>query len=85
MSVSLRAIREFDAAGLLDEITARTFVFGGTDDPFFPRRILKETADGIAETEVALVRGGKHGAFHEYKCRFDSRLRAFLLRAGDGA
>lgn len=83
VSVSLRALREFDAADRLDEISARTLVFGGTDDPFFPERILEETADGIPEAELAAVPGGKHAVFHERKVGFDSRLRAFLLREAD--
>lgn len=76
--ISLEASREYDGTDLLGDIEAPTLVFGGTEDPFFPEAVLRETAAGIPEADLTLVHGGKHGAFHEQKPAFDSRATAFL-------
>ena len=78
--ISLEAIREFDGRDLLGDVEAPTLVFGGTEDPFFPEALLRETAAGIPGAELTLVHGGKHGAFHEQKPAFDSRVVSFLDR-----
>jgi pimeloyl-ACP methyl ester carboxylesterase len=65
--ISLAAARAYEGGDRLDDVAAPTLVFGGTDDPFFPESVLRETAAGIPEAELTLVRGGKHGAFHERK------------------
>lgn len=79
VSVSLAAIREYDAADRLDAVEAPTLVFGGSDDPYFPEAILAETADGIPDADLSVVRG-RHGAFHERKATFDSRVDSLLDR-----
>lgn len=78
VTVSLEAIRAFDATGRLADVDAPTLVFGGTDDPFFPEPILEATAAGIPDAELSMIRGGKHGAYHERKLTFDDRVDAFL-------
>lgn len=80
VAVSLDAIEAYDATDRLGDVAAPTLVFGGADDPYFPESILRRTADGIPDSELDLVRGGKHGAFHERKWRFDGRATAFLER-----
>jgi pimeloyl-ACP methyl ester carboxylesterase len=81
--VSLEAARAYDGADVLDDIETPTLVFGGTEDPFFPESILRETSAGIPGAELTLVRGGKHGAFHERKPAFDSRASTFLERRSE--
>ncbi|WP_101294551.1 alpha/beta fold hydrolase [Halegenticoccus soli] len=76
--VSLRAILEYDGTDELGEIEVPTLVVVGTDDVFFPERTLRETAEGIPDAELHLIRGAKHGAFHERKREFDARVAAFL-------
>lgn len=78
VQVSLDAVRAFDAADRLAAIDSPTLVFGGTDDPYFPEAILRRTAAGIPDAELATIRGGKHAAFHERKATFDSRVASFL-------
>jgi pimeloyl-ACP methyl ester carboxylesterase len=79
VTISLDAIREYDATDRLDGVEAPTLVFGGTDDPYFPEPILDRTADGIPDADRSVVRG-RHAAFHERKFTFDSRVDAFLDR-----
>ncbi len=78
VSVSLNAIRRFDATNRLPDITAATLVFGGSDDPFFPYSVLTETADAIPTSTRTVIDGAKHGAFHEYKVTFDTHATRFL-------
>ncbi|WP_254543578.1 alpha/beta fold hydrolase [Halomarina pelagica] len=78
VGVSLDAVLSFDGRDRLDDIAARTLVVGGTDDPYFPRSILEETAAEIPDATLCAFRGAKHGAFHERKPAFDSRVEAFL-------
>lgn len=76
--ISLEAAREFDGQDLLADVEAPTLVFGGTEDPFFPESVFRQTAEGIPDADLALVRGAKHGAFHEWKPAFESRVVSFL-------
>ncbi|WP_049921026.1 alpha/beta fold hydrolase [Halopiger djelfimassiliensis] len=78
---SLEFILEFDGCGRLEEIDRPTLVFGGERDPFFTAARARETAAGLPHGELELVSGAKHGAFHERKLTFDSRVRSFLDRA----
>lgn len=83
--VSLEAVGAFDASDRVADVEAPTLVFGGTDDPFFPESVLAETAASIPNAELAVVPGGKHGAFHERKATFDARVDAFLERTAESA
>ncbi|MFC7155364.1 alpha/beta fold hydrolase [Halomarina halobia] len=78
--VSLDAILAFDWRDRLDDVDARTLVVGGSDDPYFPEPILEETAAGIPDATLFAFSGATHGAFHERKSAFDSRVKAFLRR-----
>lgn len=78
VSRSLTAILDYDGTPTLDEIDADTLVIGGSDDPFFPESILRETADRIPDASVHLIEGTKHGAFDERKRSHDTAVKAFL-------
>ena len=80
VGISLGAIRAFDGADRLGDVRSPAFVFGGTEDPYFPEATLRETADAIPDADLSLVRGGKHAAFHERKPAFDARVTSFLER-----
>lgn len=80
VTVSLEAIRSFDSADRLGGVESPTLVFGGTDDPYFPEPILRETNASIPDAELELVRGAKHAAFHERKATFEDRTASFLER-----
>lgn len=79
---SLEFILAFDGCGDLEAIDQPTLVFGGDRDPFFTAPLARETAARIPNSELELVPGAKHGAFHERKWRFDSRVRSFLESRG---
>jgi pimeloyl-ACP methyl ester carboxylesterase len=78
VSRSLTAILDYDATDILGEIDAETFVIGGSNDPFFPESVLRETADRIPGATVLPIAGAKHGAFDERKRRHDAAVKAFL-------
>lgn len=78
VGISLNAVDAFDSTDRLDAVEARTLVFGGTADPYFPESVLTETADGIRDAGRSFVPGAKHGAFHEHKGTFDRRVDDFL-------
>lgn len=80
VTASLSAVEAFDATDHLGDVEAPTLVFGGTDDPFFPAPVLEETAANLPDAELATIAGGRHGAYHEFKCEFDARVDAFLGR-----
>lgn len=77
---SLEFIRGFDACDWLEDLPQPTLVFGGERDPYFTAERAIETAAGIPNADLELVSGAKHGAFHERKLTFDSRVTAFLER-----
>lgn len=78
--LSLTAILDYDGRDELDDITQPTLVIGGSRDPYFTEDVLRETAEGIPDATLSLIRGAKHGAFHERKFTFDRRTTAFLAR-----
>ncbi len=75
---SLAAINRYDAETRLADIESSTLVVGGSDDPFFPESVLRETADRIPDAKAVPIDGTKHGAFDERKRQFDTRVKAFL-------
>ncbi|WP_252490337.1 alpha/beta fold hydrolase [Natronococcus zhouii] len=77
---SLEFILEFDGCDELAAIDQPTLVFGGERDPFFTASLARKTVAELPNGELELVPGAKHGAFHERKWRFDSRVRSFLER-----
>jgi len=78
VSRSLSAILGYDGTPTLGDIEAETFVIGGSNDPFFPESILRETVDGIPEASMLAIDGAKHGAFDERKRLHDRRVKSFL-------
>ncbi|WP_306058399.1 alpha/beta fold hydrolase [Natronococcus wangiae] len=77
---SLEFILGFDGCDELGSIDRPTLVFGGERDPFFTPALARKTAAELPNGELELVPGAKHGAFHERKWRFDSRVRSFFER-----
>ncbi|NUC71884.1 alpha/beta hydrolase [Haloterrigena sp. SYSU A558-1] len=82
---SLEFILEFDGCDRLAAIDQPTLVFAGERDPYFTADLARETADGLSNGELEIVSGAKHGAFHERKLTFDSRVRSFLERTAPKA
>lgn len=78
VSRSLAAILDYEGGATLDDIESTTFVTGGSDDPFFPDSVLRETAERIPEAAAFSISGAKHGAFDERKRLHDRRVKAFL-------
>ena len=78
---SLEFILEFDGCDRLGDIAHPTLVFGGERDPYFTADLARETATALPNGQLELVAGAKHGAFHERKLAFDSRVRSFLERS----
>lgn len=78
VSRSLEAILDYDGCDQLDDIDHPSLVVGGDRDPYFTAAVMRETAEGIPNAELSLIRGGKHGAFHEHKSTFDRRVTDFL-------
>lgn len=76
--ISLQAILEYNGRGDLERIAHSTLVIGGSEDPYFTAECMRQTAAGIPDATLSLIRGAKHGAFHERKCTFDRRTTAFL-------
>lgn len=76
--ISLDLILNYDGTAQLGDIDHPTLVIGGTRDPYFTEPVVRATAAGIPDGRLSLIRGGKHGAFHERKFTFDSRTTAFL-------
>ncbi|WP_276254023.1 alpha/beta fold hydrolase [Halomontanus rarus] len=76
--VSIDAVLEYDGTDHLGEIEPRTLVIGGTDDPFFPEEILRETHERLPDAQLAMFRDARHGAFLERKEGFDNWVLQFL-------
>ena len=78
VSRSLAAILDYEGTRTLGDIEAETLVIGGANDPFFPKPILWETAEGIPTATATSITGAKHGAFDERKRLHDRRVLSFL-------
>ena len=76
--VSTDAVLEYDGTDRLGEIEPRTLVIGGTEDPFFPEDILRETHAGLPDSQLAMFTEARHGAFLERKEGFDNWVMHFL-------
>lgn len=76
--VSLEAILDYDGGDDLDGLECPTLVVAGDRDPYFPVEVVRETVERIPGAELALVRGARHGAFHERKVTVDRRTTRFL-------
>jgi pimeloyl-ACP methyl ester carboxylesterase len=62
----------------LSEICAPTLIIGGSEDPFFPESLLRETAGKIPGAELRVDEGVGHGVPKERKRCYEDDALAFL-------
>ncbi len=67
-----------DTTEQLTELTAPTLLIGGSEDPFFPPTLLRETAAKITGAKLRIYGGTGHGAPKQRKSRFEDDALAFL-------
>jgi pimeloyl-ACP methyl ester carboxylesterase len=75
---TLQADLNHDTTGRLSEISAPTLVIAGSEDPFFPESLLRETADKIPHAILRVYEGVGHGVPKERKRRYENDTLAFL-------
>jgi pimeloyl-ACP methyl ester carboxylesterase len=75
---TLRADIDHDTTALLPELSAPTLVIGGSEDPFFPGDLLRETAGKIPGAELRVYERIGHGVPKERKRRYEDDALAFL-------
>ena len=75
---TLRADLGHDTTGRLPELSAPTLIVGGSEDPFFPEPLLRETAGKIPDAELRVYEGVGHGVPKERKRRYEDDALAFL-------
>lgn len=75
---SLQFVLEFDSYDVLPTVDPPVLVVSGDRDPVFPPEQTRATAERVPDGDLELIPGAKHGAFHERKCTFDSRVRSFF-------
>jgi len=81
---TLEADLGHDTTGRLGEISAPTLVVGGSEDPFYPEPLLRETAEEIPNATLRVYGGAGHGVPKERKRWYESDVLAFLERlSGD--
>jgi pimeloyl-ACP methyl ester carboxylesterase len=76
--VSVRACVDHDTTDRLSAISAPTLVIGGDVDPLFPLEQLRQTADGISNARLHVIKGTAHGAYLVRPREFDDAVLAFL-------
>jgi pimeloyl-ACP methyl ester carboxylesterase len=77
----LRVSAAHDAWDELPTITAATLILHGTDDRMVPVDNAQLIASRIAQSQVHLSHGGRHGFFDEFADLVTPRIRAFLRTA----
>lgn len=75
---TLEADLAHDTTGRLDEISAPTLLIGGSEDPFFPEPLLRETAGAIPDATLRVYERVGHGVTKERKRRYEDDALAFL-------
>jgi pimeloyl-ACP methyl ester carboxylesterase len=75
---TLQADLDHDTTGRLNEISITTLIIGGSEDPFFPESILRETAEKIPDSTLHVYDGVGHGVPKERKRRYENDALAFL-------
>ncbi|RKD97592.1 alpha/beta fold hydrolase [Halopiger aswanensis] len=75
---SLQFVLEFDGRDLLSTVEPPVLLVGGDRDPVFPPERTRATVERLPNGDLELIPGAKHGAFHERKATFDSRVQEFL-------
>ncbi len=73
----VRADLRHDTSAALMSLSAPTLVLGGRDDPFFPERVLRDTAAAIPGAAVAVHAGG-HGVPKHHSAWLQDQVAAFL-------
>jgi pimeloyl-ACP methyl ester carboxylesterase len=75
---TLEADLGHDTTDRLPELSSPTLIIGGSDDPFFPESLLRETAGKIPGAELCVYEGVGHGVPKERKRRYEDDALAFL-------
>ena len=75
---TLEADLGHDTTGRLRELSAPILIIGGSEDPFFPEPLLRETAGKIPDAELRVYEGVGHGIPKERKRRYEDDALAFL-------
>jgi pimeloyl-ACP methyl ester carboxylesterase len=75
---TLEADLGHDTTDRLPELSSPTLIIGGSDDPFFPESLLRETAGKIPGAELRVYEGVGHGVPKERKRRYEEDALAFL-------
>lgn len=75
---TLEADLGHDTTDRLPELSSPTLIIGGSDDPFFPESLLRETAGKIPGAELRVYEGVGHGVPKERKRRYEDDALAFL-------
>jgi pimeloyl-ACP methyl ester carboxylesterase len=75
---TLDADLNHDTTGQLGGISAPTLVLGGSEDPFFPEDLLRETAEKIPDATLRVYEGIGHGVPKERKRRYEEDTLAFI-------
>lgn len=75
---TLEADLGHDTTGRLPELSAPILIIGGSEDPFFPEPLLRETAGKIPDAELRVYEGVGHGIPKERKRRYEDDALAFL-------
>lgn len=77
-NLHLRASNEHDASAHLHEIEAPVLVLHGDDDPMVPVENADLLVDHLADADLELTPGGRHGFFDEFRPDVSGRVRGFL-------
>ena len=75
---TLEADLGHDTTDRLSELSAPTFMIGGSEDPFFSASLLRENARRIPGAELRVYEGIGHGVPKERKRRYEDDALAFL-------
>jgi pimeloyl-ACP methyl ester carboxylesterase len=75
---TLEADLGHDTTDRLPELSSPTLIIGGSDDPFFPESLLRETAGKIPGAELRVYEGVGHGVPKERKRRYEEDALTFL-------
>lgn len=75
-----QASKEHDAWELLPAITIPTLVIHGDEDQMNPTANAYLLAERIPNSELSIIKGGRHGYFLEFRKEVSSVINDFLLR-----
>ncbi|MGH3147816.1 MAG: alpha/beta fold hydrolase [Rubrobacter sp.] len=75
---TLEADLGHDTTARLPELSSPILVIGGSEDPFFPESLLRETAGKIPDAQLRVYESVGHGVPKERKRRYERDALAFL-------